>query len=436
MNREAEEAEDRSYRPGWLVFAPFLGRPPPLTRRQWKILGLIALVTLFEHYDLAIFSMALKQIQAELAVPEASLARLGALVHFGAIPAFFFGPIADRLGRRRVLMGTIVAYTLLTGATAFAPDSTSFVVLQFLARMFAVAEVMLAYVVITEELDPESRGWGIGALAALGACGHGLAYGLLPFIHYLPTGWRVPYLSGLGALLAIAWMRRNLPETARFEAHAARRVPTGTLRAVVEPLIGLARMYPGRLAAIGSVIFLLAFAERAASFFGPKYLQEVHGWLPGQISAMGIALGIIGITAGAWAGRASDRYGRRVVAAAFLVAHPIAVLIYYNLGGFVLPPAWILMVFTGMAGGVVLAATANELFPTSYRSTASGARTIIATLGGVLGLSAESALYAITGSHWTAISMLVAVGLAAPVIFWLTIPETAGQNLENVSPER
>ncbi len=62
------------------MLAPFLGTPPALTRRQWNVIGLIAFVTMFDQYDLALFSLALKQIQAELLIPEAQLGGLGAIV--------------------------------------------------------------------------------------------------------------------------------------------------------------------------------------------------------------------------------------------------------------------------------------------------------------------------------------------------------------------
>ena len=65
-----------------------------------------------------------------------------------------------------------------------------------------------------------------------------------------------------------------------------------------------------------------------------------------------------------------------------------------------------------------------------------GARTIIATLGGVLGLAAESVLYGIYQSHWTAISLLVLVAFTAPLIVIIFFPETSGRELEDISPER
>ena len=96
----------------------------------------------------------------------------------------------------------------LLGLTAFAPDARSFVALKLLARAFAIAEVMLADVVIAEELDPQHRGSGIGGLGALSSCGHGLALLGPSLVDVLPFGWRVLYLLGLPPLIVLAWLRR------------------------------------------------------------------------------------------------------------------------------------------------------------------------------------------------------------------------------------
>ena len=109
-----DEDEDRSP-PGWYEWAPFLGKAPPLTKHQWRVLGLLGLVSLFDQYDLSLFSLALKQIQTDLQIPEAQLGELGALVRLGALPAFVFGVIADRVGRRKVLLVTIIGYTVSNG---------------------------------------------------------------------------------------------------------------------------------------------------------------------------------------------------------------------------------------------------------------------------------------------------------------------------------
>ena len=434
FHENPDELDDRSYVPTFIKFAPFLGRPPPLTRRQWNILGLIAFVTMFDQYDMALFSLALKQIQMELMIPEAELGQLGAIVRLGALPAFLLMIVADRIGRRQVLLYTIVLYTLFTGLTAVAPDAKWFVVFQFLARTFAVTEVLLAYVVISEELDPEHRGWGIGALAALSACGHGLAMLSFSQVDNLPGGWRSLYLLGLIPLILLSWMRRALPETERFASQHLERRPFSMLE-TLGPMRSLIRDYPGRLIAIASVVFLLAFAENAAGFFAPKYFQEQHGWSPGQFGAMGFFGGFIGIFGSAFAGRISDTHGRRIVAIVFLILAPLCIIGYYQASGFILAPLWILSVFCGIGSGVVLSAFGNEMFPTSYRSTAAGARMVIGTIGGVIGLSLESVLYLLTGSHWTAISILVCFAIFAPLVVYLFFPETSSRSLEDISPE-
>jgi putative MFS transporter len=423
--------DDRSYRPRWLKYTPYLGAPPALTRRQWNILGLISFAVFFDQYDMTLLAMALKQIQFDLGIPEAELGRLGAVIRLGALPAFAIVLLADLLGRRRVMLYTIIAYTVLTGATAFAPDTQTFVVLQFFARTFAVAEVLLAFVVITEEIDAAHRGWGIGALAALGACGSGLALALFGAVELLPYGWRSLYLVGLVPLLFVAFFRRALPETQRFARVQLAHVSS---RWGLRPVLELISSYPGRLFGVSAVVALLAFAENAGGFFVAKYLQEAHGWAPWQYSVLGFFGGFVGIFGSAYAGRLSDRWGRRRVGILFLAIHPLVLIAFYQIGGPLLGLLWTVRVFVGIGADVVLAAFGNELFPTSHRSTAAGARMIAATLGGVAGLTAESLLYSHFGSHWTAVSVLALFALFAPLIVAL-FPETSGRELEEISSE-
>jgi MFS family permease len=427
---------ERGYRPGWLKAAWFLGRAPDMTRRQWRVLGLVSAASFFEMYDLYLFALALKQIQAGLGIAEAELGLLGSIVRFGALPAFGVALVADRLGRRPVLLFTILAYTLLTGATAFSPNAATFVVLQFFARTFAVAEALLAVVVIAEELDPEVRGWGIGAFAAIQACGAGAAALLFGLVGDIENGWRGLYLVGLGPLILVAYWRRTLPETGRFEAEHQRRADAQETQHALKPMVDLVRIYPARMAAICSVVFVLSLAESAAGFFGPKFLQDSHGFSPGGVALLtffGGAFAIVGNTVAGWL---SDRFGRRRVAIAFLLGQALLIVAYYNVPTLLVVPAWILMIFTLLGAGVTLAAYGSELFPTSYRSTAAGARVILATVGASLGLALESLLYAWWGSHAVAISVLALLALLAPLIVRVTFPETAGRHLEEISPER
>lgn len=430
---EPTDGGGRTYRPRWLRATPFLGRPPALTPHQWRVLGLVAAASFFEQYDIFILQLALKQIQSDLAIPEAQLGLLGSVIRFGALPAFVIALAADRFGRRRVLLITILAYTLFTGATAFAPDVYTFVILQFLARTFAIAESLLAVVVIAEEFDPAVRGWGIGALGAIQSCGAGLAALLFAGVHALPFGWRSLYLVGLGPLLVLAYWRRTLPETQRFTMHQATRQHSDH---ALRPLLDLLRMYPGRLLAVVVVVFVLELAEAPAGFFGPKYLQDVHGWTPTAIGLMAFSGGGIAIIGNTVAGRWTDRYGRRPVTICFIVGQVVLTLAFYNLFGPLLVPIWISMLFAILGVNVTMKVFGTELFPTSYRSTASGMRVVVGALGSSLGLLLESLLYGILGSHWLTICAIAAFALIGPLIIAATYPETAGRTLEDIAPER
>jgi putative MFS transporter len=428
--------DDRSYRPRWLRYAWFLGRPPELTRRQWRVLGLVSIVSFFEMYDLYLFSLNLKQIQADLGLAESQLGLLGAIVRGGAIPAILVTLAADRLGRRRMLLFTVVAYTLCTGATALSTDGTSFVVLQFLARTFGAAELLIAVVVIAEEFDPQHRGWGIGALFAIQACGAGAAAILFGFVDILPWGWRSLYLVGLGPLVLVTYWRRTLPETDRFIELARARVTEPSGARALQPAFDLMRAYPGRFWALAVAVFALGVAANPAGFFTPKYLQDVHGWGPPAVAFVTFAGGAFAIVANPFAGWLSDRRGRKPVTILFALAYVAVALTFFNALGPVVGLLWIFMVFMSMGSDVTLATYGAELFPTSYRSTATGARSSVATLGAVVGLAGVTALFEVMGSNWAAISLLLCLGLLVPVIVALFFPETAGRTLEEIAPER
>ncbi len=426
---------DASYRPGWYRLTWFLGRPPPLTQRQWRVLGLVAIVSLFEQYDLYLFALNLKQIQADLAIAEQNLGLFGALVRGGALLAVFVTVAADRLGRRRLLLITVIAYTLLTGATAFAQDAVSFVTLQFLARGFATAEVLIAAVVICEEFAPEHRGWGIGALGAIQACGAGLAALMFGLVDVLPYGWRALYVIGLGPLLLVAWWRRSLPETERFvslqreHGEALRSTPA------LGPLLALVRNHPGRFTALAGAAFVVGLAAAPATFFAPKYLQDVHGWSPAGVAIVifgGGALGIIGNPVAGWL---SDRHGRRPIGALFSVAFAMLAMAFYAASGLLLPLLWVCKLFAFMGSEVTLTAFGAELFPTSQRSSASGLRSAASNTGGVAGLVLVSLLFGGLGSTWAAITALCLIALLAPMIILAAFPETAGRTLEEIAPE-
>ena len=418
--------------PRWFRVAWFLGRPPPLERRQWLVLGLVSAVSFFEQYDLYLFSLNLQQIQTSLNIAEADVAWLGSMVRAGALFAFLVTMAADRLGRRRVLLLTVLAYTLCTAATALAPNAQAFVVLQFLARVFAVAEALLATVVIVEEFPPEHRGWGVGAAAAIMACGAGTAALLFGFVDVLPYGWRALYAIGVIPLLLIARWRRMLPETKRFVELAQQRDGLPRWLPQVKELL---TTYGGRFLAITSTSFILSFGLSGVGFFQVKYLQNVHGWSPGWVSVLVVVGGAFAILANPIAGRLSDRHGRRRLAIMFGVMTTVTAVLFYQVSGPWVPLFWVLYLFAQFGADTTLSTYGAELFPTSLRSTATGVRSFLSTLGGISGLAVVALLFKVLGSNWAAVSALATVTALVPLIVWFAFRETAGRKLEDIAPE-
>lgn len=408
---------------------------PELPRKHWRILGLLIVAELFDHYDFAIMGLALSQIQHGLGIPEAEIAGVTAVARLGMLLAFGLTIMADRIGRRRLLLATIVGFTVCTFATAFARTAAEYMWLQFAARIFMSGETMLAVVVIAEELHARDRGFGIGLLAAMGSMGHGLAALVFGFVDVLPFGWRALYAVGVLPLILVAWFRRSLPETGRFEAHRA-RIERGHWRESLRPALNLLRMYPGRIAVLCCALFPFDFVVTTAFTFQAKTLQEVHGYSPGNVTVLFLTAGALGILGNIYAGVLGDRYGRKVVMSALMVFNAAGVVAFYNTSGWLLPPVWIVWVFTVTGIGVLFKALGTELFPTSYRSTASGMRAVVATLGGVAGLAVEGPLYGLAGSHALAITWMTPVLILPPLLILGFLPETAARELEEVSPER
>jgi MFS transporter, putative metabolite:H+ symporter len=421
----AEDAERKSIHLG------FLGRTPPFTKRQSRVFWIASTAGFFDQYDRALLSLALKQIQAGLKIAESHLGAMLSLIRIGYLLALLMTPFADVFGRRRLLLYTVMGYTIFTGLSAIAPGERTFVAFQILARAFAGAEAAVAMVIVAEEVDAAHRGWAIGLMSAVSSVGYGLAAVVFAFVNVIPYGWRGLYAIALVPLVLIIPLRRVLPESARFEKEKLEG-----LRPIKiwEPLVQLYTAYPRRLVLMLSIAFLGAMGGNAAGFLFPKFLQESHGWSPGNVSSLFLFGGALGIMGSIVAGRMSDRYGRRLIGASFLFLAPLLAIWMYTAPGPSIVPAWILETFFDIAGGMILSAYSAELFPTSYRSTAGSALAVAGTTGGALGLFLEGVLFNATGSHAHAVCYLTIFWIISPALM-LFLPETSGRELEEISPD-
>lgn len=409
----------------------WLLRPPvTIDRRTERVILLVGAAALFAGYDVNVFGLATPQIQHSLSIPENQIGLTLAYFRIAAIFALVLAASADLLGRRRLLLITMFGQAVFTLATAFAPNYAGFVGAQFLTRVFGYAEEMLCFVVIAEEIAPQARGWGNSALVAFYFLGAGFASAVFGAINILPHGWRAMYFIGALSLFLVAFLRRRLPETQRFEKQGARGL---NIRSFLGLLREIARQHPGRVATAILAAGAFGFAASPATFLAQKYLQEVGHYSPGQVSALLIPGGLAGLGMAIAAGRLSDRLGRRPMAIAMVALCGASFALFFGTGAsWALPVLWILAFFGFFAGDTLVAGFALEIVPTQYRATVGGMRYLVEIAAGAVALVLEGKLYDHFQAHGPALQWLLA-SLPITLIAILFLPEPAGKRLEDIA---
>jgi putative MFS transporter len=424
------EAPPPPKRPWWLPFSI----PPGVGAEHIRLLGFVAFAMLFENYDLGLIGAALPQIAADFDLDDTGKGGLMAAIEMGSLAAFMIVPLADRLGRRRLLLACVVGMSLGSFLTAFAPGPAWLGACQVVTRSFASTASVVSFVIVAEEFPAHHRGWGIGVLGAVGAVGFGLGALVYAQVGWLPFGWRAVYAIGGLAIFLLPFFRDRIQETRRFQTQVASRSQRRFLVGAIEPVLGLLRDYPGRALILGGAALLSTAGHRPAFRFVSDFLQTTHGWSPGEYATMTIGLGAVGVFGAPLAGRLGDRYGRRLIGAAMLVPFPlIAAFFFLGPSAWVGVP-WMAMVFASMASGVVQRTFATELFPTSMRSSAGGWVLLVETLGASIGLFAFATLVAQNGNLGLSLT-LVALACVAGALVLLFLPDTHQRELESISGE-
>jgi len=415
----------------WLP--PGLRPPVAMQWRQERIFLLVGVAALFAGYDMNVFGFAIPQIQASLHIPENQVGLTVSYFRMAAIVALAISASADLVGRRRLLLFTIFGQAVFTLATAFSGDYVQFVWAQLLTRVFGYAEEMLCFVVIAEEMSAGARGWANGTLSALDYLGAGLASLVFLGVTVLPYGWRALYVIGAVPLFLVAWLRRNLPETRRFAALETVLRTQSRLAESLGLLRDLVRQYPARLVTILIAAGAFGFAIASASVLSSKYLQSVFHYSPLDVNLVVIPGGLIGLALAIRAGRLSDRIGRKLLTCAIVGVAGVGFALFYSgLGGWWLPPLWVLSFFGFFSGDALIAGFALEIMPTHYRATVSGLRYLVEISMGALALALEGRLYDHFHAHGPAIQMLLAA-IPITLVAILFLPEPAGKTLEELT---
>ena len=423
-------------RPWWLpaIFGPV----PELEPRVTATLGLVAVGMMFENYDLGLLNAALKQIAESLEIAPGDSGWFLAAIRLGGLGTFVLVPVADRVGRRRVFLASLVGMSAGTLATGLAPTAWAFVLCQIFTRAFMLTASALAVVFLVEELPAEHRGWGLGTLTVMGGVGYGLGAALYAAVDVLPFGWRTLYAAGVLPLALLPLFRRELLETRRFEDEREARGPaasSGTSLAWLASVSGLVRDHRRHAVGVGLAGCLTAMGGLAFFQYASFFAQTVHGWAPGHYSLLVIGGGFLGMAGSVLGGRAADRIGRRKVGLGALLCVPLAAALYYRGPGLALPLGFAAFVFFGSAGDVVVRALAGELFPTDRRGASTGWLILVQTLGFALGLALVG-LGTREAADLAVAVPLVSLASAAGGLCLLLLPETGHRELEAISGPR
>ncbi|MDE2269913.1 MAG: MFS transporter [Betaproteobacteria bacterium] len=380
------------------------------------------------------------------------------------IGAYGFGFLADRFGRRRLFLLTLLIYGVFTLLTAFAWNFESVLVLRLLTAIGVGAEYSAINAAISEFIPARNRGkanatvmnfWPLGAILA--------ALVSLYVVNLLPPdiGWRVAF--GFGALVAAstAFVRKSIPESprwlmsqgdlagaervvsrieqgrGRWHAHnspagGSRRAPFG----VWEQTRTLVTRHPGRLA-LGC---LLDFSEAAGyyglfAFLALFILPAVH--VSSHFAPFFYLIGNLGaLIGGLIVALVLDRAGRKLTVPVFYTLAAMGALL---LAASIETHSWVwvLAAFTlanlfATGGWISAYPTFSELFPTHLRSTGIGISVAVGRIGA---FAAPLVLTAVADTYGMVAALVVLasfwlIGAVAMVPWMMYGVEGKGRSLE------
>ena len=411
-------------------FLKYFCPPVAIDLRTERIFLLVGVAALFAGYDVNIFGLATPQIQLSFHIAENQVGLTAAYFRVAALFAMLLAASADLVGRRRLLLVTIFGQAIFTLLTAFATQYLVFVGAQFFTRVFGYAEEMLLFVVIAEEITAKARGWANTTIIAFYFVGAGLAAAVFGGVNVLPYGWRALYVIGSVPIFLVAFLRRRLPETRRFETQGETGLKRGAILGLLQDI---ARQYPMRVLTVIIAAAAFGFAISPATLLAQKYMQNVYHYSPAEVSLVLIPGGLFGLGLTIAAGRLSDRLGRKPMAIAAAALAGISFFLFF--GGapaWAVPPLWVLGFFGFFAGDTMIAGFALEIVPTQYRATVGALRYATEIGAGAIALALEGGLYDKLGSHGSALQWLLA-SIPITLIAILFLPEPAGRTLEEMS---
>ncbi len=418
--------------------SPWLAWLRQATPHERKTLLAGSLGWLLDSFDVMLYAMVLAHLIEHFDMAEDTAGFLQSLTLIAsAAGGVLFGFLADRVGRARALMASILVYSLASGACGLAQNIVQLGLFRFLLGLGMGGEWTTGAALVAESWRAEHRGKALALMQSSWAIGEGLAavvaglllgLGTVSLGHLELPAWRAVFLVGVLPALLVFWVRRRVAEPEIWRAHREATKGRVPLRRLWQPDV---RRY-GLLATLMNTATL--FAYWGLFTWIPAFLllpveKGGHGLTITETTLWLVVMGV-----GKWFGYVlfgyfADAAGRRRAYITYLLAAAVLVPIFASLRS----PLALLLVgplvaFFGTGYFSGFGAIASEIFPTEVRGTAMGlsynlGRAVSAAAPWLTGLLALR--YGFGGAFLvTSGAFLLAAVLAAQ------LPETRGRELK------
>ena len=377
---------------------------------QKKVVVASFLGWMLDAFDYFLLVFVLTDVAKEFGVERGAVAlALTLTLALRPLGAFLFGRLADRFGRRPILMFDVGLYSILGFATAFAPNLTVFLVLRALFGVAMGGEWGIGASLTMETVKPESRGVVSGILQS----GYPTGYLLASVVYaqlFDVIGWRGMFMLSLVPAVLVLYIRRHVPESPGWTPERARG---GTVLQTLREHWKLA---------LYAVILMTAFNffSHGTQDLYPSFLKDQHHFNAHTAGSIAIIYNIGAILGGWTFGIWSQRSGRRrTIVVAALLTIPVTYLWAFSTTFTLLAVGAFLMQFFVQGAWGVIPAHLNELSPASIRATFPGT---VYQLGNLIASSnalIQTSVAARHGGNYSIALAGVAVG-AAVVIAILT----------------
>jgi MFS family permease len=408
-----------------------------ITREQWRVLIAAKLGWMLDAMDFMIYAMAVGRLKTYFGFDDATAGMLGTVtLAMSAIGGLIFGVVADRLGRTRALMGTILIFSFASLGAATSQSVRQLLMWRALLGIGMGGEWASGAVLVSETWPPAHRNKAISIVQSGWAIGYILAAVMAAIIlgssSLGPDSWRWLFVVGVLPAFLILWVRRNVPEPAVW---IERRATGSRVRNPFAVIFGRALI--GRTLLVILLGSTLQFAYWGIFFWLPGFLAR-------PIAQGGAGMGIVGslgwiipVQIGAYFGYLTfgfiaDRIGRRRTFIVFMLAAATLVPIY---GQMARSPLVLLLLgpvlgYVGHGYFSMFGSFVAELFPTPVRATGQGTSYNAGRLAGalapyVIGVLAQQPRIGIG----LALASTSAFFLASALIIF-ALPDRSGQPLD------